>query len=79
MPPGSVYNPIEPYLKINLAPLKDVKLTVIAERVRSKAYHDMEAFFLKKKSGLSKEDAKARARIAGQFHLERWKSQIPSR
>ena len=45
MPPGSVYNPIEPYLKINLAPLKDVKLTVIAERVRSKAYHDMEFFF----------------------------------
>ena len=44
MPPGSVYNPIEPYLKINLAPLKDVKLTVIAERVRSKAYHDMEFF-----------------------------------
>ena len=77
MPPGSVYNPIEPYLKINLAPLKDVKLTVIAERVRSKAYHDMEAFL--KKSGISNEDAKARARIAGQFHLERWKSQIPSR
>ena len=72
--PGENYDPIKPYLDLKSTHLKGLSQATIGERVRSKGYHDM--FNCLRKRGMSPDSAKPSARIAGRYHLGRWKTAI---
>ena len=63
-------DPLEKYLdweKLEGSP----SYGTVCERVRSKAYHAAEHYFLE--IGYSKEDARDQGRLAGRYHLQRFK------
>ena len=70
--PNKEYGPILNFLDIeNIG----VAIPVIAERVRSKAYHDMRNYCLKVEH-MDKETATHAGRIASRFHLRLWKLKL---
>ena len=68
---GIAYDPIVSYLDKSTW---DKNVIVIGERVRSKGYHDMMKWLIQRK--VDPGTAKESSRIAGRYHLARWKQLV---
>ena len=68
---GGDYDPIANYIDVGAI---SATLDVVANRCRSKAYHDYRNYYMQ--VGYAKIEATSLARVAGRYHLARWQVRI---